>query len=114
PEYYEERPAAKQVAEFLGTEHTEIAVSAAEALGAIETVFDGLDEPFADSSAIPTYLVSRATRRHVTVALSGDGGDEVFGGYRKYQGELFAERYRAVPVQLRRHVIEPLVKLLPE
>jgi len=53
PDYYEERPAAKQVADFLGTEHTEIAVSAAEALGAIEKVFDGLDEPFADSSAIP-------------------------------------------------------------
>jgi len=77
-------------------------------------VFDGLDEPFADSSAIPTYLVSRATRRHVTVALSGDGGDEVFGGYRKYQGELLAERYRAVPAPLRRGVIEPLVNLLPE
>lgn len=114
PEYYEERPAAKQVADFLGTEHTEIAVSAAEALGAIEKVFDGLDEPFADSSAIPTYLVAQATRRHVTVALSGDGGDEVFGGYRKYQGELLAERYRAVPAPLRRNLIEPLARLLPE
>jgi len=114
PDYYEERPAARQVADFLGTEHTEIAVSAAEALGAVEKVFDGLDEPFADSSAIPTYLVARATRQHVTVALSGDGGDEVFGGYRKYQGELLAERYRAVPAPLRRGVIEPLVNLLPE
>ena len=114
PDYYEERPAAKQVADFLGTEHTEIAVSAAEALGAVEKVFDGLDEPFADSSAIPTYLVAQATRRHVTVALSGDGGDEVFGGYRKYQGELLAERYRAVPAPLRRNLIEPLARLLPE
>jgi asparagine synthase (glutamine-hydrolysing) len=114
PDYYEERPAAKTVADFLGTEHTEIAVSAAEALGAIDKVFDGLDEPFADSSAIPTFLVSRATRQHVTVALSGDGGDEVFGGYRKYQGELLAERYRAVPAPLRRNVIEPLARLLPE
>lgn len=114
PDYYEERPAARQVADFLGTEHTEIAVSAAEALGAVEKVFDGLDEPFADSSAIPTYLVSRVTRRHVTVALSGDGGDEVFGGYRKYQGELLAERYRAVPAPLRRNLIEPLARLLPE
>jgi asparagine synthase (glutamine-hydrolysing) len=114
PDYYEERPAARQVAGFLGTEHTEISVSAAEALGAVEKVFDGLDEPFADSSAIPTYLVSAATRRHVTVALSGDGGDEVFGGYRKYQGELLAERYRAVPATLRRGVIEPLARLLPE
>jgi asparagine synthase (glutamine-hydrolysing) len=114
PDYYEERPAARQVAHFLGTEHTEIPVSAAEALGAVENVFDRLDEPFADSSAIPTYLVSRATRRHVTVALSGDGGDEVFGGYRKYQGELLAGRYHAVPAPLRRNVIEPLARLLPE
>jgi asparagine synthase (glutamine-hydrolysing) len=114
PDYYEERPAAAAVARFLGTEHTEIAIGAAEALAAVERVFDGLDEPFADSSAIPTYLVSAATRRHVTVALSGDGGDEVFGGYRKYQGELWAERYRALPVPLRRSVIEPLVGLLPE
>jgi len=114
PDYYEERPAAKRVAEFLGTEHTEIAVSAAEAMGAVERVFDGLDEPFADSSALPTYLVSQATRRHVTVALSGDGGDEVFGGYRKYQGELLAERYRTLPAPLRRHLIEPLARLLPE
>jgi len=114
PDYYEERPAARQVADILGTEHTEIAVSPAEALGAVERVFDGLDEPFADSSALPTYLVAQATRRHVTVALSGDGGDEVFGGYRKYQGELWAERYRAIPAPLRDHVIEPLARLLPE
>jgi len=114
PEYYEERPAAKRVADFLGTEHTEIAVSAAEALGAVERVFDGLDEPFADSSALPTFLVSQATRRHVTVALSGDGGDEVFGGYRKYQGELLAERYRLLPAPLRKNLIEPLARLLPE
>jgi asparagine synthase (glutamine-hydrolysing) len=114
PDYYEERPAARQVAAFLGTEHTEIPVTPAEALGAVDKVFDGLDEPFADSSAIPTFLVARATRSHVTVALSGDGGDEVFGGYRKYQGELWAERYRAMPAPLRRHVIEPLANLMPE
>jgi asparagine synthase (glutamine-hydrolysing) len=113
-DYYEERPAARRVAEFLGTEHTEVPVAAAEALGAVERVFDGLDEPFADSSALPTFLVSQATRRHVTVALSGDGGDEVFAGYRKYQGELWAERYRLLPAPLRRHVIEPLAELLPE
>jgi asparagine synthase (glutamine-hydrolysing) len=67
-------------------------------------VFDGLDEPFADSSAIPTWLVSRETRRHVTVALSGDGADEVFGGYRKYHGELHAGAYHRIPRVLRRFV----------
>ncbi len=113
-EYYEERPAARRVAQHLGAEHTEIAVTADETREVIEAVFDGLDEPFADSSAISSYLVSRETRRHVTVALSGDGADEVFGGYRKYQGELHAARYRMLPAWLRRHAIEPLGRALPE
>ena len=113
-DYYEERPAARRVAEHLGTEHTEISVTAEESRNVLEAVFDGLDEPFADSSAVPTFLVSRETRRHVTVALSGDGADEVFGGYRKYQGELHAARYRRLPAWLRRGVIEPLALRLPE
>lgn len=112
--YYEERPAAKRVADHLGTRHTEIEVDADTALGAIDAVFDGLDEPFADSSAIPTYLVSRETRKHVTVALSGDGADEVFGGYRKYQGELQAAPYQRVPGFVRRGLLEPIVGRLPE
>lgn len=115
PDYYEERPAAREVAEFLGTHHEEIAVGPGDAHSALDHVFDGLDEPFADSSAVPTWLVSRETRQHVTVALSGDGGDEVFGGYRKYQGELLAERYRRwAPSPVRRGLIEPLAALLPE
>ena len=115
PDYYEERPAAREVAGFLGTRHEEISVDAGEAQRVLDQVFDGLDEPFADSSAVPTWLVSRETRRHVTVALSGDGGDEVFGGYRKYQGELLAERYRRLaPSPVRRGVIEPAAALLPE
>ena len=88
-------------------------VTEGEALAALDAVFDGLDEPFADSSALPTYLVSREIRRHVTVALSGDGADEVFGGYRKYQGELLAERYRRLPRWLRAGAIEPLAACLP-
>jgi asparagine synthase (glutamine-hydrolysing) len=113
-DYYEEQPAAKAVAEALGTDHTEITVTSDVVLSAIGPVFDGLDEPFADSSAIPTWLVSRETRGHVTVALSGDGADEVFGGYRKYQGELQANRYRRIPRCLRKGVIEPAARLLPE
>lgn len=113
-DYYEERPGAASVARFLGTDHTEVDIGPDEALGALDDVVDGLDEPFADSSALPTYLLSKVTRRHVTVALSGDGADEVFGGYRKYQGELLAERYRTIPASLRRGVVEPLVALLPE
>ena len=112
--YYEERPGARAVSRHLGTDHTEMGVTEGEALAALESVFDGLDEPFADSSALPTYLVSREIRRHVTVALSGDGADEVFGGYRKYQGELLAERYRRLPRWLRAGAIEPLAACLPE
>jgi asparagine synthase (glutamine-hydrolysing) len=111
--YYEERPAARAVARHLGTQHTEIELSAEEAGRVLDRVFDGLDEPFADSSAVPTWLVARETRKHVTVALSGDGADEVFGGYRKYQGELLAERYRSLPASLR-VVFERAVAGLPE
>ena len=113
-DYYEERPAAERVARHLGTDHMAIEISPSDARAALDEVFFGLDEPFADSSAVPTFLLARETRRHVTVALSGDGADEVFGGYRKYQGELMAARYRALPALLRRGLIEPLTALLPE
>jgi asparagine synthase (glutamine-hydrolysing) len=112
--YYEERPAARAVARHLGIDHTEIEVGPAETRRVLDDVFDGFDEPFADSSAIPTYLLARETRRQVTVALSGDGADEVFGGYRKYLGELYAERYQRLPAWVRRQVIAPLARCLPE
>lgn len=112
--YYEERPAAREIAQYLDLHHTEIEIDAAEAGRALGAVIEGFDEPFADSSGIPTYLLAREMRRHVTVALSGDGADEVFGGYRKYQGELQAERYRRLPAVLRRHILEPAIAALPE
>ncbi len=112
--YYEERPAARAVAEHLGCVHNEVNVGPDEALAALEAVFDGLDEPFADSSAVPSYLLAQATRRSVTVALSGDGADEVFGGYRKYRAERYAGMYQSLPGSLRRGLIEPLAACLPE
>ncbi len=83
-ETYDERPLARKVAGHIGSEHTELLVRAAPA-EAVDELVRMYAEPFADSSALPTWLICRAAREHVTVALCGDGGDEVFGGYDRYR-----------------------------
>ncbi len=100
---YDESGAAAAVARHLGTDHTELRVTASEAIEVIGRLPEVYDEPFADASQIPTYLVSRLARRDVTVALSGDGGDELFGGYNRhvYAGRV-VNSSRHVPAQLRR------------
>jgi asparagine synthase (glutamine-hydrolysing) len=104
---------ARRVAEHLGADHHEFIVRP-NALEILPTLVEHYGEPYADGSALPTYYVSRETRKHVTVALNGDGGDECFGGYERYAGMRLAERYHKVPEVLRKGIIEQAVELVPE
>lgn len=100
---YDEAQHAAAVARYLGTEHTELYVTDADARAVIPQLPDIYDEPFADASQIPTFMVSQLTRQHVTVALSGDGGDELFAGYNRYVFVArFWQRLKVLPQPLRR------------
>jgi len=109
---YNELPAARLVASRFRTDHVELIVRP-DVCDLLPELIRSFDEPFADSSMIPTYYVSQLARSHVTVALGGDGGDEVFAGYPQYAATKLAGYYRRLPWPLRRWLISPLVHRLP-
>jgi len=107
---YDERHHARIIAERYGTDHHEFVV-APQAVDLLEQLVWYHDQPFGDSSAIPTFLLNKLTRQHVTVALSGDGGDEAFAGYERFAAGVAAHRYRQLPRALRvgvQRALEPL------
>jgi asparagine synthase (glutamine-hydrolysing) len=110
---FDELRYARQVAERFGTDHHELVVQP-NALGVLPELVRHYGEPFGDSSAVPTYYVSRLTRQHVTVALSGDGGDELLAGYERHWAAQAAARYDAIPRFVRHGLIRPLIPLMPE
>jgi asparagine synthase (glutamine-hydrolysing) len=110
---FDETRYARKVAAHLGTDHYEEMLSAEKAGDLISEIGNWLDEPLSDGSLIPTYLLARFVRKHVTVALGGDGGDEIFAGYPMYFGHKVAGAYGSIPQFLRSGIIEPVVRLLP-
>src|SRR5438876_9922130 len=104
---------ARLVAERCVTEHHDLIVRP-NALEVLPTLLRHYGEPYADSSAIPSYYVAKLTSRHVKVALNGDGGDECFAGYERYLGSALAEMYQCLPRVVRRLLIEPAAALIPE
>lgn len=110
---YDEAPYAKAVARHLGTDHTELYVTPSDAMEVIPMLPDIYDEPFADSSQIPTYLVSRLARQKVTVSLSGDGGDEFFAGYHRYfLGRMLWDKVSRIP-RVTRPVASAALRAVP-
>jgi asparagine synthase (glutamine-hydrolysing) len=110
---FDESEHARLVARHLGTEHHELTLEPGMLLDLVPRMPDLLDEPLGDASIIPTYLLSEFTRRHVKVALGGDGGDELFAGYPTLQAHRLAGYYLKAPRLLREGMIEPVVRRLP-
>lgn len=112
----DERPFARTIVQTFGTDHSEYLYENPQSQieQILPNIIRAFDEPFADSSVVPNYLVCEAARKVVTVALSGTGGDELFAGYERYRGALFAEHYQRLPGWFRQKVIKRAVDSLPE
>jgi asparagine synthase (glutamine-hydrolysing) len=112
-ESFDESHYAMLVARHVGTKHTHYKVSFDD-FDSCLSLMQNFGEPFADSSGIPTFYLARETRKRVKVALSGDGGDELFGGYRRYLAQNLAKYYLLIPAALRKGLIKRLVSVFPE
>jgi asparagine synthase (glutamine-hydrolysing) len=109
---YNELPYARQIAAHFRTDHHEFEVRP-DAVSALPEIVRHLDEPLADATVLPSYFLAEMARKHVTVALAGTGGDELFGGYRRYYGDGMARRWERLPRVLRNHVLLPALRLIP-
>jgi asparagine synthase (glutamine-hydrolysing) len=112
--HFSETHYARQVAERYATDHHEFVFRPADLIETIEGVAAAVDEPFADPAALPLYQLAHQTRRHVTVALSGDGGDETLAGYRRYVLDGWLQPYANLPIWLSQGMVPALAALLPE
>ncbi|MGY8990982.1 MAG: asparagine synthase (glutamine-hydrolyzing) [Rhodospirillales bacterium] len=110
---YDERSNARKVAEYIGSHHTELPASPS-LVDLLDDSVTSFGEPFGNPTSLLINDLSRKAREHVTVALVGDGGDEVFAGYPRYQGGLWAQKYRCLPRWLRENMIAPMASLIPE
>lgn len=111
---FSELPHARAVARHFGTEHEELVVAYGNIPELFATLVRSFDEPFADSSALPLYFLARMTRRHVTVALNGDGGDETLAGYQRYVLDRFANGYARLPLWVTQRLVPALLSRLRE
>lgn len=109
---FDEAPAAREVARLFGTEHHEDRVSP-DMIALLPDLIGALDEP-SDPLSLCTWLLAKFTRQHVKVVIGGDGGDELFGGYDRYYGNMYAAHYGKVPAAVRRRVLAPAMSLIPE
>lgn len=110
---FDESGYARRVARFLNTDHYDLMLREADCLELVPEVLANMDEPLADASFIPMLLLSRFTKKYVTVALGGDGGDELFAGYPTFQAHIVANFYKKIPRVLRERVIEKIILNLP-
>ena len=110
---FDESKYSKEIASRFNTEHEHRLFDSADMIKALPQIVKMLDEPFADASIFPTYLLSKFSKDYIKVALSGDGGDEIFAGYPTYLAHNFVKYYKFIPYFIRRKIIEKLVKKIP-